>query len=260
VAARERDVEPSEESVHVYTQTHELSRFQQGQSIGSLPLTVISRRLELKGDLERQVLLLDGPDVDVLDSARVADDGSELDAVDERFSESNVPDCSPRRVSPAAMAWEGKWQGMIADAQLIFSSLYSWSSIAARKMVALSGKRRPSGAWSSCQTLFTSLSFQRTHEVLIPGEEDGVKHRLVEEEVAHPLRHVSVTPRVEVLTAPGKPTSEIMMSTFFSGSSTSSSLPFTRTISAACQLAPPLHLRRGPLGAGDRAEHIRSAR
>jgi hypothetical protein len=257
VAARERDVEPSEESVHVYTQTHELSRFQQGQSIGSLPLTVISRRLELKGDLERQVLLLDGPDVDVLD---------------ERFSESNVldarvvetvdvvPDCSPRRVSPAAMAWEGKWQGMIADAQLIFSSLYSWSSIAARKMVALSGKRRPSGAWSSCQTLFTSLSFQRTHEVLIPGEEDGVKHRLVEEEVAHPLRHVSVTPRVEVLTAPGKPTSEIMMSTFFSGSSTSSSLPFTRTISAACQLAPPLHLRRGPLGAGDRAEHIRSAR
>jgi hypothetical protein len=63
-----------------------------------------------------------------------------------------------------------------------------------------------------------------------------------------------------VSTVPGKPTSEMMMSTFFSGSSTSSSLPFTRTISAAYQLAPPLHLRRGPLIAGDRPGRIRPAR
>jgi hypothetical protein len=115
VAARERNVEPSEESVHVYTHAHQLVRFQQEQSIGPLPLTVISRRLELKGDLERQVLLLDGPDVNVLDSAGVADDGSELNAVDERFSESNVldarvvkaidvvPDCSSRHVSSAVV-------------------------------------------------------------------------------------------------------------------------------------------------------------
>lgn len=108
--------------MHVYIHAHELSRFQHGQSLGPIPLTVISRRLELEGDLERQVLLLDGPDVDVLDSARVADDGSELDAVDERFSESNVldagvvetvdvvPDCSPRRVSPAVVM-EGKEGG-----------------------------------------------------------------------------------------------------------------------------------------------------
>lgn len=53
--------------------------------------------------------------------------------------------------------------------------------------MALSGKRRPSGAWSICQTLLSFLRFQRTHEVLIPGEKDGVEHRLVEKEVAHPL-------------------------------------------------------------------------
>jgi hypothetical protein len=58
---------------------------------------------------------LDGPDVNVLDSAGVADDGSELNAVDERFSESNVldarvvkaidvvPDCSSRHVSSAVV-------------------------------------------------------------------------------------------------------------------------------------------------------------
>lgn len=56
------------------------------------PLTVVPRSLELKRHLERQVFLLDGPNVDMTDSAWVRDDGFEVDSVDEGFLERNVLD------------------------------------------------------------------------------------------------------------------------------------------------------------------------
>ena len=57
-----------------------------------LRLTVISRRLQLERNLERQLLLRDGLDIDVPDRARLSRDSSELDTVDQWLLERNVFD------------------------------------------------------------------------------------------------------------------------------------------------------------------------
>lgn len=86
-------------------------------------------------------------------------------------------------------------------------------------MVAWSGKRTPSGFCR--QRDLRGLP----HQVFIPSEEDSVKHGLVKEEVAHPLRS-------EIFPMSKLPhTSEMMISTLFTGNSTSSSLPLTNLIS-----------------------------
>lgn len=55
-------------------------------------LTVIPGSLHLEWHLESQILLLDGSDVDMSNCARLADDCSQFDAVDQRFPESDVFD------------------------------------------------------------------------------------------------------------------------------------------------------------------------
>ena len=57
--------------------------------------------------------------------------------------------------------------------------------MAARKMVALSGKRIPSGFCS--QLWHIGRRHSVAYKVLVSSKEDGVKHGLVQEEVAHPL-------------------------------------------------------------------------
>ena len=57
-----------------------------------LRLTVISRRLQLEWDLERQLLLRDSLDINVPDRARLGRDSSELDTVDQWLLERDVFD------------------------------------------------------------------------------------------------------------------------------------------------------------------------
>lgn len=70
-----------------------------------LKLTVIAGSRELEGHIESKIFLLHGSDVDMLDSARVGGNGSELNTVNKRLTKSNfldtrvvkavdvVPDC-----------------------------------------------------------------------------------------------------------------------------------------------------------------------
>ena len=109
-----------------------------GQSYSSR-LTVVPGRDELKVGLEGQVGLGHLEEVKRRNLARVADDGPELDRVDERFSERNlldarvvkavyvVPDCAPDLKGQFLF----RWGFVVPNSQPIFSSLYSWSSIAA---------------------------------------------------------------------------------------------------------------------------------
>lgn len=70
-------------------------------------------------------------------------------------------------------------------------------------------------------------------KVLVTGKQDSVEHGLVEQEVTHPLQNQrQVSPSHVSSSASVKFTSEMIMSTCLTGSSTSSSLPFKRTISA----------------------------
>ena len=83
--------------------------------------------------------------------------------------------------------------------------------MAVTKRQALSGKRRPPGAWGRREDLSPSLSlslflflslslslslsllaFPLTHQPLVSGKYHSVQHRLVKEAVTHPLRDYHV--------------------------------------------------------------------
>lgn len=53
-------------------------------------LTIIPGSLQFERNLERQILLLDGPNIDMTDSARVGNYGFEIDSVDQGFFEGDI--------------------------------------------------------------------------------------------------------------------------------------------------------------------------
>lgn len=110
VASGELDVEPSKEGVDV----------------------VVTGSLELEGNLEGEVLLLDGTDVDVLDGTWLRNNSLEVYAVDQWFTESDVLDTRVVKSINVVPDFEVISLNRQLDSQLIFSSLYSWSSMAAR--------------------------------------------------------------------------------------------------------------------------------
>jgi len=119
---------------------------------------VVAGSFKLERDVESEVLLLRSEEIDLLEHVGVGDDGLEVDSIHKGLAEGDVLDAG------VVKAVDG-----VPEVDLLVLVL-----------LVLDGGDVDGSFVGEEETVWG--------EVLVPSEEDGVEHGLVEKEVAHPFR------------------------------------------------------------------------